>query len=155
MTRSRRLRLAISLAPLAGALALAIPAQAAPSGGSGGSGHHFESGGRGDFHRGFHDHDRGRFGFGLGFGYWDPWWGWDWGYPYYYPYYYPPYPAYYPPPAGPAPQEPVEATGAPPQQFWYYCDDPQGYYPYVTNCSGAWRQVVPPPQSGNTVTPKQ
>ena len=28
-------------------------------------------------------------------------------------------------------------------QYWYYCTDPQGYYPYVTNCRAAWLPVVP------------
>jgi len=168
MRMSKRLRLAVTLAPVLGAVAFAIHAQAAPSGTSGG--HHFEGGAggfsggaRGDFRGGgFRDHhgrrDFDRFGFGFGLGFWDPWWGWDpayyWGYPY--PYYYPPYPAYYPPPAEPPPQAPVQATGAPPPQFWYYCDDPQGYYPYVQNCTSAWRQVTPTaPQSGNTITPQQ
>ena len=159
MTMSKRLKLAITLAPVLGALAIAFPAAAAPTGGSG---QHF-SGAHGDFH-GDRDHGRrgfGRgFGFGFGFGYWDPWWWWDpaayWGYPYPYPYYYPyaPYPAYYAPP-GPAPEGPVQPTGAPPPQYWYYCDNPQGYYPQVANCSSAWRQVGPTaPQSGNTVSPK-
>ncbi|HXP74171.1 MAG TPA: hypothetical protein VN823_08495 [Stellaceae bacterium] len=164
MTISKRLRLAISLAPFLGALALVIPAQAAPTGGSE---HHFDGGGRGGDFRGGDFHGRREFGnhFGFGFGYWDPWWGrgWDpvqyWGYPYpyYYPNYYPPYPAYYaPPPPAPVPQAPIQATGAPPQQFWYYCDNPQGYYPYVANCSSSWRQVAPTPPSasGNTITPK-
>jgi hypothetical protein len=26
---------------------------------------------------------------------------------------------------------------------WYYCSNPQGYYPYVTQCSTDWRPVVP------------
>ena len=33
--------------------------------------------------------------------------------------------------------------------YWYYCQDPQGYYPYVRNCPGGWMKVVPdvtPPQ---------
>lgn len=160
MTMSRRLKLAVTLAPVLGAMALAAPAQAAPAGTSGGQ--HVQSGTRGDFHGGFRGRDRHDFGgFGFGFGYWDPWWWWDpvqyWGYPYpyYSPYYYPPYPAYYAPPSGPAPQAPVQATGAPPPQSWYYCDNPQGYYPYVQNCSSAWRQVAPTaPQSSNTITPK-
>ena len=161
---SKRLRLAVSLAPMLGALAVAMPAQAAPP--SGGQ-HHFD-GGRGDFHRDFHDgHDRHDFGrFGFGFGFWDPWWGWGpadyWGpYPYYYPYYYPPYPVSYAPPGyGPPPQmpaAPAQTTGAAPPQYWYYCDNPKGYYPYVPNCSAAWRQVAATPpssSSGNTVTPK-
>ena len=154
MILAKRLKLALALAPfLVGALAFAGPAQAAPTSGGG---PHIQSG-HGDFHR-FRDHDRHDFDrFGFGFGFWDPWWwGWDpvqyWGYPY--PYYYPPYPAYYAPPPAPPPQAPVQATGAPPPQYWYYCDNPQGYYPYVANCSSAWRQVTPTPQSGNTVTPK-
>ena len=155
MTISKRLKLAITLAPFLGALALAMPADAAPTRGSG---HHFDGGRHGDF-RGGRDFDRH---FGFGFGFWDPWWGWGWdpvqywGYPYPY-YYYPPYPAYYaPPPPAPAPQASVQATGAPPQQFWYYCDNPQGYYPYVQNCSMSWKQVAatPPSGPGNTITPK-
>ena len=157
MTMSKRLRLAVRLAPVLGALTFAIPAQAAPSGTSGTTGHHFESGGHRDFHGRFRDHDR-HFG-GFGFGFWDPWW-WDpvqyWGYPYpsYDPYYYPPYPAYYAPPPGPQPQAPVQATGAPPPQYWYYCDNPQGYYPHVQTCSSAWRPVAPTQQPGNTITPQ-
>ena len=162
MTMFKRLRLAISLVPVLSALALAMPAQAAPP--SGGS-PHVQSGTHHDFHGDFHHH-HDRHDFGFGFGFWDPWWGWGaadyWGYPYYYPYYYyPPYPAYYAPPpdtppAGQAPA-PAQATGAPPPQYWYYCDNPQGYYPYVANCSSAWRQVAPTPPAGssNTITQKQ
>lgn len=25
--------------------------------------------------------------------------------------------------------------------YWYYCSDPEGYYPYVNSCSTAWQQV--------------
>jgi hypothetical protein len=164
MTISKRLRLALSLAPLLCAFALAIPAHAAPPGGGQ---PHVQSGVHGDFHRDFHDHgrhDHSRFGFGFGFG--DPWWGpdywdyayWDYPYPYYYPYYYPPSPAYSGnPSAVPAPgQEPAQANGAPPPQFWYYCDNPQGYYPYVQNCSTTWKQVAATPPSGpsSTISPK-
>jgi hypothetical protein len=171
MTISKRLTLAISLAPLLAAVAFANPTQAAPSGGGT---PHVQSGPHGDFHHDFHhDHDRfdhDRFGhdrFGFGFGFWDPWWGWGpadyWGY---YPYYYPPYdPAYYAAPPVPPPQAPgyapsagapAQAVGAPPPQYWYYCDNPQGYYPYVQNCGSSWRQVAatPPAGSGNTITPK-
>ena len=31
--------------------------------------------------------------------------------------------------------------GPPPPQFWYYCDSPAGYYPYVATCGTAFRQV--------------
>ncbi|MBV9553746.1 MAG: hypothetical protein JO032_13270 [Alphaproteobacteria bacterium] len=35
---------------------------------------------------------------------------------------------------------------APPPQiagYWYYCASPQGYYPYVQQCSVAWQPVPP------------
>ncbi len=35
-----------------------------------------------------------------------------------------------------------------PQYYWYYCQDPQGYYPYVQQCPGGWQTVVPPPSAG-------
>jgi hypothetical protein len=34
------------------------------------------------------------------------------------------------------------------QQYWYYCQDPQGYYPYVQQCPRAWQPVSPTPGSG-------
>lgn len=27
--------------------------------------------------------------------------------------------------------------------YWYYCDNPQGYYPYIKSCPGGWMKVVP------------
>ncbi|HEX3882032.1 MAG TPA: hypothetical protein VHW66_05190 [Stellaceae bacterium] len=32
-----------------------------------------------------------------------------------------------------------------PSPYWYYCANPQGYYPYVPQCYGPW-QPVPPQQ---------
>jgi hypothetical protein len=68
------------------------------------------------------------------------------------PWYYPPPPVYYAPAPvyAPAPQ-PAYVAPAPQGQAWYYCDNPQGYYPYVQACSSGWRQVpvspgAPPPQ---------
>jgi hypothetical protein len=29
--------------------------------------------------------------------------------------------------------------------YWYYCPDPQGYYPYVNQCPKGWMKVVPTP----------
>ena len=59
-------------------------------------------------------------------------------------YFYPaptyPYPTYVPP-AVVVQQPPPVPTGLPPAQFWYFCDNPQGYYPYVASCSVPWRQV--------------
>ena len=67
-------------------------------------------------------------------------------YPYYYPYsdpypYYPNYPnAVAEPPAYAEPEQ---------DSYWYYCQAPQGYYPYISSCPGGWTRVVPtPPQSG-------
>ncbi len=84
-------------------------------------------------------------GVGLPFGWYGP--------PYYAPYY--GYYGYYGPPAYPYPPvytaPPVQYVlppvqqGPPPVQYWYYCNRPQGYYPYVTACPGGWRQVQPKP----------
>lgn len=83
--------------------------------------------------------------------------GW-WGPPYYpyYPYYYP----YYPPEqrivieqqpemyAQPAPQAEEQ------QQYWYYCKEPKGYYPYVKECPNGWMKVVPSPPPPSSSPPK-
>ncbi len=58
-----------------------------------------------------------------------------------------PYPTFVPP-AIVLQQAPPVPTGLPPAQFWYFCNNPQGYYPYVASCNGSWREVpVTPPQS--------
>ncbi len=31
--------------------------------------------------------------------------------------------------------------------YWYWCDDPEGYYPYVQECNGPWRPVAPTPDA--------
>ncbi len=89
--------------------------------------------------------------------------------PYYYePYGYPYYgyaPAYYPPvapvivqqqpivyieqpaanaaasapPVGSAPQVQAQAQ----QQYWYFCQDSQTYYPHAQTCASPWQRVVP------------
>jgi hypothetical protein len=69
------------------------------------------------------------------------------GAPYWYPYalYYPYYaPVYARAVLGPSPPAYVEPD--PPAQYWYYCQNPQGYHPYVQQCPGGWMQVVPNPQ---------
>jgi len=30
-----------------------------------------------------------------------------------------------------------------PENYWYYCEDPPGYYPNVQECSGPWEPVPP------------
>jgi hypothetical protein len=58
-------------------------------------------------------------------------------------YFYPtpvyPYPDPYLPPAA-VPSPPPAET-----QYWYYCPDPAGYYPYVPQCRTGWEQVPATP----------
>jgi hypothetical protein len=55
------------------------------------------------------------------------------------------YGAPYPPVViAPPPQVYVEPSPSPPQ-YWYYCDASQAYYPYVQQCPGEWRLVLPSP----------
>ena len=73
---------------------------------------------------------------------WGPGW---WGPPY--PYYsYPYYPA---PPVIIQQQAPDVYMQQAPQSeepsYWYYCQDPKGYYPYVKQCPNGWMKVVPSP----------
>jgi hypothetical protein len=89
--------------------------------------------GFGGFHGGFHRFGGPRIAIGIG-PFWGPYWGWE---PYWAPYAYPPVVAPAPvvvPPTAPAPS-------------WYYCENPQGYYPYVQQCPGGWRAVPPVPAS--------
>jgi hypothetical protein len=88
-------------------------------------------------------HGRGHFGVDvmLGPG-WGPWWG---PYPYGYSYPYPSQPIII--------QKEPELYLEPQtqeQQYWYFCTDPKGYYPYVKKCPNGWMKVVPsqpPPES--------
>lgn len=96
----------------------------------------------GGFHdgHGHHGHFHGRSHVGVWVG--SPWWygygpGW-YGDPWYgYPYPYGRTLIVQPPPVY------IEQGGEPTVQMWYYCARPQGYYPYVKNCSTAWRAVLP------------
>jgi hypothetical protein len=86
-------------------------------------------------------HHGPRVTFGLNFGpYWGPYWGPGWYYPP--PYYYPPAVVVAPPPA---PQQYVERSDVPAQNYWYYCEQSRGYYPYVKECPGGWKAVPPAP----------
>ena len=91
---------------------------------------------RGDGHRyrpsHGHDHVRSRIFFDIG----PLWWP---GYPRYSPY-------YYGPPAVVVTQPPTRYVQAPPpesESYWYYCQSPEGYYPYVKKCPDGWMKVVP------------
>jgi hypothetical protein len=120
-----RPRLGRTLAIAAALLCATALSQPNPAyaGGFHGGGGGFHGGGFGGFHGGgfhggrFHDgrfHDN-RFFFGGSFAY--PWWG-----------YYPDY-GYY------GYSQPYSS------QTWYYCSDPAGYYPYVTQCNTGWQTV--------------
>ena len=88
---------------------------------------------------------RGFGGFRGGWG----WWPWAVGgavvgatlaAPYYYPYY-----QHYP--ARPVVVQTPPAVYVQPRQqqayYWYFCQNPQGYYPYVPSCSSGWVKVMP------------
>src|SRR5262249_53197546 len=70
--------------------------------------------------------------FYVGGPYGGPYW---WGAPYGYGWYGYPYPYAYGPPVvvQSAPQVYVQPA-APAQQYWYYCQNPAGYYPSVGQC---------------------
>jgi len=115
-----------------------------------GGGGHPPSGAWGGHHGGG---SRFFFGGSVVLGPWWPWYPWYSSYPYY-SYYpsYPYYPYYYPAPSAAVQQQPPVYTEPAPSQseyYWYYCQNPQGYYPYVKSCPGGWMKVVPqatPPQ---------
>ncbi len=82
------------------------------------------------------------FGPSFGFGLYAPLWA--------------PPPVYYAPPpvvvqqgygAPPAPAYAPPATAAPNPGDWYYCGNPQGYYPYVRSCNGQWQTVPANPSA--------
>ena len=87
-------------------------------------------------------------------GWYGPRFGWWWVVPsagyYYYdaPAY--PYPDYYRPSTVVIERDrdavAAPPAGAPQQQYWYYCREPDGYYPYVPECHTQWRQVPVTPQ---------
>lgn len=65
-----------------------------------------------------------------------------------------PAPIYTPPPVivREAPQ-PIYLQPQQTRQYWYYCREAEGYYPYVKNCPGGWQKVVPapgPPDGGRS-----
>jgi hypothetical protein len=60
------------------------------------------------------------------------------------PYLYPPV-VVAPPRVYVQPPSQIYVQPPPPQPYWYYCDNPSGYYPYVQQCPGGWRQVNPTP----------
>ncbi|MDD5274886.1 MAG: hypothetical protein PHR16_02260 [Methylovulum sp.] len=105
-------------------------------------------------HRDFDDgyrHGNPRFGFYFG----APFYRYPYPYyrPYFRPYYRPYYPyPYYPPAIVTVPirppvyiQQPAPAIQNYPSGYWYYCNNPEGYYPYIKECLSGWQQVKPIP----------
>lgn len=100
---------------------------------------------------GRHGGHGGHFGLGLYFGV-------PYSYNYYpYPYYSYPY-SYYPPVVVAPSQPPVyveqgspstsqQTSSMPDDYYWYHCDKPEGYYPYVKECPSGWQKVTPTPPS--------
>lgn len=88
----------------------------------------------GDFGRGYYG--RGIYGGGFGAGLViDPAFDWDFGpfagpfdYGFYNPYVYTEPPIVAPPPV-------------PDSQYWYYCSNPAGYFPYIRQCQAPWQTV--------------
>ena len=74
---------------------------------------------------------------GAGFG--PGWWGPSYGFAY----------PYYTSPPVVIRQEPQEYVYQPAphseQQYWYYCPELKGYYPYLKRCPAGWMRVVPTP----------
>jgi hypothetical protein len=153
-------------------------------GGRGGGGGGFIGGG--GYGRGYGGFYGGYGGFGPGFGYgyggfyprssfyfgspffydpffYDPFWRSGWGYSYGWPGYPVPYRSSVSfrarPPIDPNYIPPLDQTVAPPAQVWYYCTDPQGYYPYIATCNYQWQPVpatpaaAAPSASGSTSPP--
>lgn len=92
--------------------------------------------GHGHGHR-HHEHFSGSIWIGPG-------WGTAWPGPI--------YPLYYP--SGiprtvvqPRYDQDVQAPSPEEEDYWYYCREPEGYYPYIKNCPGGWMKVVPPPEA--------
>ena len=97
-------------------------------------GHDFAIWRGGHWHHGFHGGRRG-------------WWWIAGGVWYFYPAPIYPYPDPYLPPVVQAAPPPAST------QYWYYCNNPPGYYPYVSACLNNWQPVPasaaplsPPPQ---------
>ncbi len=103
-------------------------------------GGHRHHGGFHHGHHGGHHHGHGRTHVGVAIGaplYWGRGW---YGDPYYdYPYAY----RYRPALVASEPPVYVERGVTPATGLWYFCGNPQGYYPYVKQCSTPWRTVAP------------
>lgn len=97
-------------------------------------------------HGGWHGGGGWRGGVGITFGgplFWPPYGPYGAYGPYPYGYYLPPVVAIPAEPPTYIEQNPQGSNG--PDQPWYFCPDPKGYYPYVKDCRVGWVQVAPQP----------
>ena len=69
------------------------------------------------------------------------WWWWVNGFWFFYPEPIYPFPTYI---GSDYWYDYYDEYGAP-SYYWYYCEDPPGYYPYVQECNGPWEAVPPTP----------
>lgn len=117
-------------------------------GGQHGGGNHGNHGYRGQHGGGYHGYRRHHRGPSVGFYFGSPIYSRP-----YYSYPYRPYYPYYPPTIVTVPVSPpvyIERSQSEPVQplepgYWYYCNEPEGYYPYVQECPNGWYQVDPIP----------
>ncbi len=116
-------------------------------------------------HTAWHGYYGGYHGGHYGGHYWGPhfYWGGSfvlgpWWYPWY-PYYGYGYAAPYYGYAAPRDYAQQPQVYVDPQQtqqnYWYFCQDPQGYYPYVKNCPGGWMKVTPQPAPPSQPAPSE
>jgi hypothetical protein len=90
-------------------------------------------------------------GYGLGYyggyGWGGPYYGsgWGWGGGYYSPGYGYSYGAVPSAPAVYVQRQDIEPAASQSNNYWYYCRNPEGYYPYVKQCTEGWLQVAPQP----------
>lgn len=115
-------------------------------------GHHYGGHHYGGHHDGGYHHGGARVGVFVGapfIGFGAPFYGYPGGYGYAYgPY------GYYGPTTTivtqAAPEVYVErsnalSSGPASDGYWYYCNRPDGYYPYVKECPNGWQKVPPQP----------
>jgi len=51
---------------------------------------------------------------------------------------------YAPPPVVIQQEQPIYVQPEQPKEdYWYYCRNPEGYYPYIRSCQDGWMKVVP------------
>jgi hypothetical protein len=86
--------------------------------------------------RWWHGRHAGRFG----------WWWFAGGSWFFYPAPIYPYPDY-------VSQTYYDEPGADYGNYWYYCRDPRGYYPYVQHCNGPWEPVPTQPEAAPAYGP--